>query len=313
VYEARSMELRHLRYFVAVAEELHFGRAAARLGMAQPPLSHQIRRLEEELGVTLLDRTKRRVELTAAGRTFLADARRVLGQAERAMRTAQQASRGEIGHLAIGFVPSADLDILPQVLSVWGARFPHVDLELRALTRCRQVDALRNGRIHVGFVFLPIDDEGLTVEPIQRQPLVAALPERHPLARHPRVRVADLQGEALISFSSRTSESRYDMVVSACQRAGFAPRLLHGTDRIQTNLALIAAGLGVTLLPASVRNLQRTGVVYRALKPPVPHVVMALAHVRGETSPIVTTFVQVVREVTGTRMRPQGAAGVRSA
>jgi DNA-binding transcriptional LysR family regulator len=304
VYEAGSMELRHLRYFVAVAEELHFGRAAVRLRMAQPPLSHQIRQLEEELGVALLSRTKRRVELTAAGRAFLAEARRVLAQAERATRTAQRASRGEIGHLAIGFVPSADLDVLPRVLSLWGSRFPHVEVELRALTRCRQVEALRNGRIHIGFVFLPVDDDGLTVEPIQRQPLVAALP-----ARHPFVRVADLQTDSLISFSSRTSPSRYDMVVSACRRAGFAPRLLHGTDRIQTNLALIAAGLGVTLLPASIRNLQRAGVVYRRLKPPVPHVVMALAHVRDQASPTVAAFVHVVREVMTAGTRPHPAAG----
>src|SRR5262245_3142407 len=127
------MELRHLRYFVAVAEELHFGRAALRLRMAQPPLSQQIRQLEEELGVMLLSRTKRRVELTPPGQTFLVDARRTLAQAERAVRTAERAARGELGHLAVGFVPSADLDLLPAVLRLWATRFPDAEVELHAL------------------------------------------------------------------------------------------------------------------------------------------------------------------------------------
>src|SRR5215470_3343253 len=157
------MELRHLRYFVAVAEELHFGRAAIRLHMAQPPLSQQIRQLEQEIGVTLLNRTKRRVELTPAGRAFLEEARRTLAQAERSVRTAQRASRGETGFLAIGFVPTADLDVLPRVLRAWRRRCPDVEVELSALSPAQQVEALREGRIQVGILRPPIDDAGLTV------------------------------------------------------------------------------------------------------------------------------------------------------
>ncbi len=297
------MELRHLRYFVAVAEELHFGRAAMRLRMAQPPLSQQIRQLEREIDVTLFSRTKRRVELTAAGRAFLAEARRALAQAERAVRTAQRASRGEIGHLTIGFVPSADLDVLPRVLRVWDMRFPHVDVELHPLLPGAQVDALRDGRIQVGFLRLPVDETELTIERIQREPLVAALPERHRLARHPRVRVADLKTDGMILFPRRIAPGYHDVLVGVCRRAGFTPRVVHETASIQTNLGLIAAGIGVTLLPASIRNLRRAGVVYRPLAPPVPHVEMAVAYRRGEGSPVLPAFLRVVREVTARKPR----------
>ena len=173
------MELRHLRYFVAVAEELHFGRAAVRLRMAQPPLSQQIQALERDLGVVLINRTTRRVALTAAGAAFLLEARRVLEQAERAVHTAQRASRGEIGHLAIGFVPSADLDILPRALRLWRKRFPETDIELRALLPGQQVEALRHGQIQLGILRLPVDDRSLVVKSIHREPLMAALPVRH--------------------------------------------------------------------------------------------------------------------------------------
>ncbi len=301
------MELRHLRYFIAVAEELHFGRAAARLHIAQPPLSRQIRQLEEELQVTLLTRTKRRVELTDAGRAFLTEARRVFAQAEQAVRAAQRTSRGEIGRLALGFVSSADLDLLPRVLGVWAERFPHVEVELNALTRCQQVEALRDRRIQVGLVRLPIEDAGLVVEAVEREPLVAALPEGHRLARQARVRVADLETEPMIVFPRGSSPSRYDVIASACRQAGFAPRGLPGTNSIQTNLGLIAAGLGVSLVPASARNLHRVGVVYRPLAPPVPHVVMGVAYLRDEASPIVPAFVQVIREVTARSGRERRA------
>lgn len=300
------MELRHLRYFVAVAEELHFSRAALRLHIAQPPLSQQIRQLEAELGVTLLNRTKRHVELTVPGQAFLTEARRALAQAERAVRTAQRASRGEIGHLAIGFVPSADLDILPRTLRVWGARFPQVELELLALLPAQQVTALRERRIQVGILRLPIDEAELTIEPIQREPLVAALSERHPLARRARVRVADLRADPMILFPRRAAPDYYDALVGVCRRAGFTPRVSHETPSIQTNLALVAAGFGVTLLPAAIRNLQRAGVVYRPLTPPIPHVEMAAAYRRGDEGPALSAFLEVLRQTTSGGPRRPG-------
>src|SRR5262245_31720636 len=235
------MEFRHLRYFVAVAEELHFGRAAARLGIAQPPLSQQIRQLEQELEVTLFTRTKRRVELTQAGHMFLDDAREVLARAERAVRTAQRAGRGEIGQLAIGFVPSADLDILPRVLSVWRTSCPDVEVTLHELLSGAQVAAQHAGTIQIGFLRLPVDETGLLIEPIQREPLLAALPRTHRLAGSPSVRLGDLAGDTMVLFTRDVAPGYYDVFIAACRRAGFTPRLLH-TVSIQTNLGLVSAG-----------------------------------------------------------------------
>jgi DNA-binding transcriptional LysR family regulator len=290
------VELRHLRYFVAVAEELHFGRAAVRLGIAQPPLSQQIRQLEQELGAALFNRTKRRVELTPAGRAFLEHTRQILAETERAKRVARRAGRGEIGRLAIGFVSSADLDVLPRVLRAWHERFPDVEVELHALLTAAQVEALGHGRIDVGFIRLPTDETGLVVDAIQREPLIAVLPERHDLARRARVRLRDLANETMLLFARHTAPGYFDVFIGACRRAGFTPRLL-APGSMQTNLALVAAGLGVSLMPASIRNLRRAGVVYRPLTPPVPQVDMAVAYRRDEPSAIVAAFLQTVRDV----------------
>jgi len=304
------MELRHLRYFVAVAEELHFGRAAARVRIAQPPLSQQVRQLEQELGVALFNRTKRRVELAPAGRAFLEHARRILDETERAKRVAQRAGRGEVGRLAIGFASSADLDILPRVLRVWKERFPDVEIELHALLTSPQMEALRGGRIQVGFIRLPTDETSLVVEPIQREPLVAVLPDGHRLARRARVRLADLAGETMILFPRTTAPGYYDVFIGACRRAGFTPRLLHpGT--MQTNLGLVSAGLGVSLMPAAIQSLQRAGVVYRPLAPPVPQVEMAMAYRRDEPSAVLPPFLATVREVLRRARTPRGAVSSR--
>jgi DNA-binding transcriptional LysR family regulator len=304
------MELRHLRYFVAVAEELHFGRAAARVHIAQPPLSQQIRQLEQELGVTLFNRTKRRVTLTPAGAAFLGEAERVLAQAERAVHTAQRAGRGEIGRLAVAFVPSADLDILPRLLRAWVPRFPHVELELHTMLPDQQTAALRDGRAEVGLLRLPIDDTGLVVESIRREPLVAVLPARHPLARQARVKVAELRGDAMILFPRHVAPGYRELFDSVCRRAGFVPRVAHETESIQTNLGLVAGGLGVTLMPEPILNLRRAGVVYRPLAPPVPHVELAVAYPRDHRSTILPAFLQVLREVAplSARARPGRAS-----
>lgn len=305
------MELRHLRYFVAVAEELHFGRAAARVRIAQPPLSQQIRQLEEELGVALFHRTKRRVELTPAGGAFLGHARSVLAETARATRAAQRAARGEIGRLAIAYAASADLDILPRVLGVWRARCPDVEVELHALMTSAQLDALRRGQVQVCFLRLPADGTSLVVEVIQREPLVAVLPDGHPLARRARVRLADLAGETMLVFPRDAAPGYYDVLIGACRRAGFTPRLLH-PGSMQTNLGLVSAGLGVSLMPASIRNLRRAGVVYRPLAPPVPQAEMGIAYRPEEPSPVLPAFLQTVRDVLRPRRRPRGPAPGRT-
>ena len=298
------MELRHLRYFIAVAEELHFGRAAARLRIAQPPLSQQIRMLEQEIGVPLFSRSTRRVELTAAGQALLVEARLVFEQAERAVRMAQRASRGEVGRLAIGFVPAADLDLLPRVLRAWAVQRPDVEIELHAMLSAPQIEALQDGRVQVGLVRLPVDHGGLVVEVIQREPLVVALPEGHRLAERSRVRLADLKHEGMILFPRHMAPSYYDLLVSVCRHAGFTPRVLHETESMQTNIGLVAAGLGFSLHAASIRTLQRGGVVYRALTLPV-YTELAVAYARHDPSPLVEAFVRVVRETAGRSRAPR--------
>ncbi|MBV9229224.1 MAG: LysR family transcriptional regulator, partial [Chloroflexi bacterium] len=192
------MELRHLHYFIAVAEELHFGKAAERLQMAQPPLSQQIRQLEDELGVQLFYRTKRHVQLTEAGHVFLQEARQTLIQAEQAIVAARRAGRGELGRLAIGFVGSATSDILPTLIRGFQERYPEVELLLRELTTAQQVRALQDGRIHVGILRPPVHDDTLRIETLFKEPLIVALPERHPLSSQVQLPIEALAREHFI-------------------------------------------------------------------------------------------------------------------
>src|SRR5579875_998382 len=193
-----AMELRHLRYFVAVAEELHFGRAAARLMIVQPSLSQQIRQLEDELGFPLLRRTKRSVELTDAGRVFLAEARDVLARVQSAKYAAQRANRGEVGRLVVGYISSSAFDLLPVLLRAYRERFPDVEVTLRELNTQEQVRALEEGHIHVGLLRLPISTPLINIEVVRREPIVCALPEEHPLASLERIPVALLGPEPVV-------------------------------------------------------------------------------------------------------------------
>jgi DNA-binding transcriptional LysR family regulator len=295
------MELRHLRYFVAVAEDLHFTRAARRLNIAQPPLSEQIRNLETEMGVQLLARTKRSVRLTDAGRLFLEEARRTLTQVEQAVRIAQRAARGEVGALSIGFVPAADLSVLPKVIPAFAKRFPSVHLELHNMTGAGQVDALRDGRIQLGILLQPVDNDSFVVETILREPFVMVLPTGHRLAAHRRVPLRSLAQENYIFFPRQIAPKTYDMLVSFCRAEGVTLRVTQESDHVQTTLGLVAAGLGVSLIPASVRHIQRNGVTYRHLRPPVPWIDMCVAYRRDTQSQAVRNFVAVVREMTKPR------------
>lgn len=305
------MELRHLRYFVAVAEELHFGRAAERVHIAQPPLSQQIRRLEDELGVQLFDRTKRRVELTLAGRAFLGEARQTLARAEQAVRAAQQASRGEVGELAVGFVGSATYLIVPLVLRTFRHRFPKVELLLEELSPAEQAERLRLGQIHVGFFRSVSDDEALTFEWILEERLVMALPKSHRLARQHRVELAKLAGDSFVLFPRAIGPGFYDLIVSQCRRAGFTPRVALEASSVQTIVGLVAAGMGVALVPASCQNFRRAGVIYKAIREPGPTVKMAVAWRRDDRSPVLRAFLEVVREVARGPVEPPAAARKR--
>lgn len=254
------MELRHLRYFIAVAEELHFGRAAERLCISQPPLSQQIQQLERELGFALFHRTQRRVELTEAGRLFLEEARETLAHLEKAAIAGRRVARGEAGWLGIGFVGTATYEFLPRALSRFRERCPDVELALRELVSAKQAQALRDRRIHVGLARPAIQEEGIVSEVVCREPLMVALPEAHPHAASDHVPIEALAEEPFILFPRHPQPSYADSVLAVCARAGFRPNVVQETAEIHTAIGLVAAGLGVTIVPASVQSAHRQGV-----------------------------------------------------
>jgi DNA-binding transcriptional LysR family regulator len=297
------MELRHLRYFIALAEELHFARAAARLRISQPPLSRQIQRLEQELGTLLLHRTKRRVELTPAGEVFLQEARLAVAQTERAGTAARRAAQGETGRLSIGFVPAADLKVLPTLIPCFRQTAPAVQLVLHSLSAAAQLQAVRDGRIDLGFVFGPVFDKDLAWETVLREPFVVVLPSKHHLVQRRRCPLRALQGEPFIFFRRELAPAYFDYVMGFCQRARFTATITQESDHIQTNLGLVAAGLGLSLLPEAVTGVKRYGVIYRPLAPPVPYVETAVIYRRDDRSEALQAFLNVVRSTARTVFR----------
>ncbi len=268
------MELRHLRYFLCVAEEMHFGRAALRLGISQPPLSQQIRALEEELGVRLFERTSRRVRLTEAGHLFEPEARATLTQAERAIEIARRAERGELGKLALGFTVSG-----PFAAPVAGALYqfrqqhPQVDLSLHEMGRDAQIEAVRSGQIDMGIVrdFLPPPlPAGMVAHCLVTEDMVLALREDHPLALRPEPpRIADLAEEPMIFYAPANGVGFTDHFLTLCEAAGFAPRVAHEADSLAALLGLVAAGFGGTVLARSLARLQVDRVVHRPFDVPI--------------------------------------------
>jgi DNA-binding transcriptional LysR family regulator len=315
-------ELRHLRYFVAVAEELHFGRAAARLRIAQPPLSQQIRRLEASLGVELLRRTRRRVELTDAGRLLLEGARPLLAQAEALERAMARAARGDIGRLGVGFVGSVTQDVLPTLLRGFRDRHPEVAVTLSELSTLEQIEALRERRIGAGLLRPPVGDPAVATMPLLEEPLVAALPDFHRLARRRTVSIAALAAEPFVLIGREVNPAFHDDVVSACRAAGFSPDVVQEAGEMQTIASVVAAGIGVSLVPASVERLRREGdgVAYRPLRPSSVRLVVALAWRPADADPVVENLVGVARELwppgrRGAQSRPtrsQTSSAVRS-
>jgi DNA-binding transcriptional LysR family regulator len=296
------IDLRALRYFVTVAEELHFRRAGERLRIAQPALSKSVSRLERELGVSLLRRTKRRVELTPPGLLFLDEARRTLAQAERAVDVVQRAAGGEVGRLRIAFGPTSELGLLPEVLPVFLRRYPQVVLDLQGQYAWGQLGLLREGVGTVGLSILPLPrTEQLVVERLYEEPLVAALPAEHPLASRRRVSLRALSAEPFVMFSRQLGPGMHDLVVATFQAAGLALTIAHESTHLYTSLGLVAAGLGVSLMPRSIQNLQRSGVVYRPLTAPAPTVELGMVYRADDASPTVARFTEVVREVVRDR------------
>jgi DNA-binding transcriptional LysR family regulator len=298
-----EIELRHLRYFSAVAQELHFGRAARRLNLSQPPLSQQIRRLEELLGYPLFMRTSRAVKLTSAGEVFHERAQRTLRKMEEDLQATRSVARGEAGTLKVGFIGSGMLTPLPSMLGQYRARFPKVNLHLREFHTSGVIRALLDGSLDVGFLRDGDPTEGLEMEPLFAEPFYAVLPSMHPLAkRAPRggFDVAALRNEPFVFFSPMAGTRAYENPVSLCLATGFRPRVVQEAPQWLTILRLVGAGLGVSIAPACVERIRTPEVVFRRLHLPKGNVEakseIELAFRAGENQPIVETFCRMARE-----------------
>ena len=290
------MELRHLNYFIAVAEELHFSRAAERLCISQPPLSQQIRSLEDELGVKLFERTKRHVQLTEAGNVLLEYSYLVLAQLEQAIEATQRVGRGEVGRLSIGFVGSATYTVLPEILSAFRAQFPAVELQLRELTTAQQIQALHHKQVDIGIVRSAISEPGLSVELLLPELLVLALPEAHPLSAQTEVSLSTLADELFILFPAKMGPVFYEQIIHSCQQAGFRPKVAQEAVQMQTIIGLVAAGLGIAIVPASLQNFYRNGVIYRPLQEQIPQTGLYLAWRQHDSSPVISAFLNLARK-----------------
>jgi DNA-binding transcriptional LysR family regulator len=292
------MELRYFEYFIAVADELSFSRAAERLSISQPPLSQQIQRLEKELGVQLFIRTKRKVELTEAGKIFLEEARRTLAQADAAIKTAQRAGRGEVGRLVIGFVGSSAYGFLPTAIRTFRERFPDVELILKELTTMEQVEALSAGQIDLGFLRPPIFEDELEQESVQKEPFLIAVSEKHPLAHLPTAPLKALMHEPFILVPRTLAPGFYDQMIAICAKAGFHPKMVQEAIQFHVIVSLVAAGLGIAFVPSSIQTFQRADVVYLPLEQVTTQAEIVAVWRKNSSSLVLRSFLQVVREHT---------------
>ena len=293
------MELRHLRYFVAVAEELSFTRAASRLRTAQPSLSQQIRQLEHEVGVALFERTRHHVRLTAAGRLFLDEAREILSRVERAARRAARAAAGEV-ELSVGTFPAADVKILPRLRPLMAARLPHLHLVLHSKYAVDPISGLRHGRLDVAFLRGPLVEPELVVTDILREPIMVLLPASHELASRKRIRLDRIETLFCIPISRLVAPGLHDAVGTFCQRANVRIHSVHEADNVVSHLHMVAAGLGFALLPDYVGTLLPPGVVMKPLDwDPVPSVSIVMARRREPASQPLQALLDLVSEAFG--------------
>lgn len=292
------MELRRLRYFVAVAEELHFRRAAERLHLAQPALSQQVRKLELELGVELLHRTKRGVALTGAGAIFLGEARRLLRQADDAARTARAARAGTAGRLRLGRVADAVPAVLPRAIVAFAGRYPGVEIAPETVPARRAVEEVRSGQLDMALVGLPVPAAGLKVVPVAVERTVAAVPDRHLLSGRASIPLGALGETPIVLLPRPTNPAFYDSVIAGCRDAQIAPTLIDAVEpEVEHALLLVASGLGIALLPSSVADRYRTvGVSFRPLEPPAPTTELALVVRADPIEAMVAAFVRLVAE-----------------
>lgn len=259
------MDLRQLALFVAVAEELNFTRAALRMHISQPPLSRQIAKLEEQLGLRLLERDRQSVALTAAGGAFLPEARRLLHLASQAPEVAKRAARGESGTLRIGFVGSMIYTSVPVLVRRFRRHYPEVVIQLHQATVAQQVEMLLNDELDIGFVRHALAHPQLSTQQLLREPLIVALPADHSMAKKSAISVGRLADEQFISFSRREGPGFYNQLLRVCDSAGFTPKIIMEANPLSTVIGLVASGAGVALVPQSMNRLRTQGVVYRKL------------------------------------------------
>ncbi|MCG7325593.1 MULTISPECIES: LysR family transcriptional regulator [Achromobacter] len=293
------MELRHLRYFTAVAEELHFTRAAARLGIGQPPLSQQIQQLEREIGTPLFLRLPRGIALTEAGAQFLEDARAILASADRAIDMARRLGRGERGAITVGFTASAVFHpYLPRAIRAYRDRYPDVRITLTESNTISLLRGLRAGEVDVAFVRPPyVLDAEFESERVLDEPMLIALPPGHPLSRKRAVPIAELADEDFVLYPRPIGAGLYDAIQSACQRAGFAPRVIQEAPQMASIVSLVAAGVGISIVPAAMRHMGAQGIEYRPIKGDAPHALLDMAYRRHDRSVAAENAVGMLRRL----------------
>jgi len=292
------MELRHLRYFVAVAEQLHFRHAAEIVHVAQPALSQQIRQLEEEIGVTLFERSRHQVRLTPAGKAFYENAQRILKQADQAVAGARKVEVGEAGTIRIGFVSTAAIRVLPDAVKKLQRQVPSAEVELNELASGDQIDGLYREQLDIGFVHAKLSEDVLKTMIVARDRLIVAVPGSCKLAGCKRVDLKDLASWTAIMPAGHSISGFYEQVRTAYQMAGVRPERVHYTRLLQTGLLLVGAGIGVSLVPESFQSVHVKGVAYKKLKIEPPLCELVAAWRRDNASPLLNRFIKNLPELS---------------
>jgi DNA-binding transcriptional LysR family regulator len=290
------MEFQQLRYFVMVAEELHFGRAADRLHITQPALSKQIAKLEKEIGVALLIRTKRTVQLTSAGQVLLEQAKQLLFQTDAAVQLTRRTAHGEVGHLTIGFTETATHTVLPKLMQVFRRTHANVELTMLELSTEAQVAALNDDKIDLAFLHPPIDQRGLDLQPILEANFVVVLPQQHPLTQYERIVPGALIDESFIIHPRKEGPNLYDRFIQICQAAGFQPKIVKESVSLQTRICLVIAGLGITFTPENLQFLVGNEVVCKPLENCPIRLKFAAAWRQSSASSTLREFLKIMQE-----------------
>jgi DNA-binding transcriptional LysR family regulator len=294
-----GMELRHLRYFIAVADELSFSRAAKRLQIAQPPLSQQIQALEAQLKVQLFNRDKRPIQLTKAGQAFLEEARPTLANLEQAIRKTQRIYQGELNYLTVGFTSSMANDVLPNILRTFWQRYPEIDLILREASSGSQIQELRDRQTDIIFVYQTpalTEAKDLEVTLLSEETLVAVLPQHHPLTAKSTISLIDLEHEEFVMPLRPVVSGLSEQIYALCDQAGFVPKVAQEAIFMMTILGLVAGEMGISILPSSVQNLQRKGVTYRPIQEEAIANPLMIAWQQENSSPILKKFINIAKE-----------------